>query len=545
MGTLLNATLADIINEDERHVVDILTRRLSDDWLIVANYMMTEIGQEHETDTIVIHPRHGIGIVEVKGGRINLENGQWVHNGQRADPEHQARSNANTLARQLRPIVNDQYLKVGWSICLPQVTEIRGQIPSSIGREQLITANDFNDVQHAIEEVFANLYYRPVLHDDVMQKLIDYLCPTADFSYDPQALASSARHQLQVICETQVQALASLDVNHRVVVSGRAGTGKTYLATKWTTSGLMRDDDEAPKRVLLTCYNDPLAERLQTQFQHLLSVDDEEDEFAPTLKVGSFLRVIRDLDGMPEPPFEEKNDNEYWNVQLPAHLLQHWAAVTERFDRIIVDEAQDFAPAWLGMLESLLDPRGENKFFLLIDERQQLLDRGFVEPTISAGWTKATLQSNVRNSREIAQFARRFLDGAEAQPALPTSEFIVEHRANSYAALASEVRTALHALRQQGLAERDILVVCSDGATRDALRQDLGLRPVTDHVGIGCELSHRAKGLEAPAVVVAIGEQGMRDNNFYVAVTRAVNQLHIVGPSSFVDRYFAPAGSHQ
>ena len=107
---------------------------------------------------------------------------------------------------------------------------------------------------------------------------------------------------------------------------------------------------------------------------------------------------------------------------LPAHLLNNWSHITQRFDRIIVDEAQDFSPAWIGLLESLLDPEGEDKFFLLADTHQEVVARGFVPPSISAGWVHGDLRQNVRNSRDIARLARRFLDWAAAPASLPATE---------------------------------------------------------------------------------------------------------------------------
>ena len=94
--------------------------------------------------------------------------------------------------------------------------------------------------------------------------------------------------------------------------------------------------------------------------------------------------------------------------------MSNWHHVTTRFDRIIVDEAQDFSPAWLGLLESLLDPDGANQIFLLADPHQQLIDRGFTMPTAAAGWVTAELPFNVRNAKEIARVARRHLDGSAA-----------------------------------------------------------------------------------------------------------------------------------
>jgi hypothetical protein len=545
MGTIFpeELTLDSIKNKDERNVVDLLIRRLSDSWIIIPNFEFRDQGRDHETDVVLIHPLHGIGILEVKGGRITIDKGAWTHNEARIEPQKQAKDNANGLARVLRPVITNPHLKVVWGICLPHVTSIAGRLPHGVGREQLLISPDLEMLEGAVEGLFRHAYSRPDLSSSNMEAVLNELCPNVTFQYDPQTFAERARRQLQTICETQVEALKSLEVHHRVVVIGRAGTGKTYLAIRWAQSGLISDEGERPKRVLLTCYNDPLADRLKKRFAPFMSIDEEDNPSeSPSLVVGSFLRTMRDLEGMPKPRFTNTEDNEYWNVRLPAHLIENWATVTERFDRIIVDEAQDFAPAWIGMLESLLDLSGDNQLFLLVDERQQLMPRGFVEPSTDAGWVRGELQKNVRNSHGIARLARKFLDGAEAPSSLPRSEEILGRPAKSETELVEAVTAALDGARDMGLFPKDILVVTSDSYTRDLLRSTLGFVRVEDGRSgrVACETSHRAKGLEAPMVIIAVGAKGIRDNELYVAVTRAINRLDIVAPEELLQRLFRP-----
>lgn len=541
MGTLVPTQfdLGMIENRDERFVVDLLVRRLSDSWFIFPNVEFRDQGRDRETDVVLIHPSHGIGVLEVKGGRISIQGGSWTHNGERIEPQKQAKDNANGLARLLRPVLSDAHLKVVWGICLPHVASVDGRLPVSVAREQLLIAPDLNNLEIAIEGLFNLTYSRPNLSTADMDSMLSTLCPEANLRYDPQAITEQTRRRLQTICESQVESLKSLEVHHRVVVVGRAGTGKTYLATRWAQSGLITDDDERPKRVLLTCYNDPLAERLKQQFAPFLEANSAEaPSGGPHLVVGSFLRAMRDLTGMPKPRFANTEDNEYWNVRLPAHLIEHWPSITERFDRIIVDEAQDFAPAWIGMLESLLDPFGDNQLFLLADERQALMPRGFVLPSTDSGWVRGELHANVRNSREIARLARRLLDGAEAPSHLPSSESINGRPSDSGEGLADAVSAALDSARRSGLASRDVIVVASDSRTRDMLRSSLGFVKAEDRRPgrVACETSHRAKGLEFPMVIVAVGGQGMSDVELYVAVTRAVNRLEIIAPRQLLER---------
>src|SRR5487761_2715305 len=186
MGTLFpqELSLATIRNLDERHIVDLLVRRLSDSWIIVPNFEFQDQGRDRETDVVLIHPHHGIGILEVKGGRISIEDGAWTQNGERIEPQKQAKDNANGLARILRTVIADPHLKVTWGICLPHVAAVAGRLPRSIDREQLLISPDLENLEEAIERLFHGTYSRPDLSGTNMNAVLSELCPNVTFDYD-------------------------------------------------------------------------------------------------------------------------------------------------------------------------------------------------------------------------------------------------------------------------------------------------------------------------------------------------------------------------
>ena len=78
MGSLYPETLdlAQVEDPTERHVIDILRRRLSDDWFITPNFRFRSEMINREIDVILVHPRCGVAILEVKGGRVSVQHGQ-------------------------------------------------------------------------------------------------------------------------------------------------------------------------------------------------------------------------------------------------------------------------------------------------------------------------------------------------------------------------------------------------------------------------------------------------------------------------------------
>ena len=65
-------------NREERTVISALQSALSDSWIIVPNFMFRHGYEDGESDVVLIHPKHGVVVIEVKGGRIALEKGNCV-----------------------------------------------------------------------------------------------------------------------------------------------------------------------------------------------------------------------------------------------------------------------------------------------------------------------------------------------------------------------------------------------------------------------------------------------------------------------------------
>ena len=59
-------------------------------------------------------------------------------------------------------------------------------------------------------------------------------------------------------------------------------------------------------------------------------------------------------------PEGDRTDSEFWETHLPATMAELAGKLTEkqRFDAVIVDEAQDFADSWWRPLLKALRDRG-------------------------------------------------------------------------------------------------------------------------------------------------------------------------------------------
>jgi hypothetical protein len=325
------------------------------------------------------------------------------------------------------------------------------------------------------------------------------------------------------MCGHQVRALERLDANRRVVVTGGAGSGKTRLAMAWARRATVRGD-----RTLLTCYNDPLGASMRQRM-------NEHDDFL----VGSFFEVALRLPGLPELERPERPDAAWWETTVVGHLVKHWHLIEAQFDTIVVDEAQDFSPAWLALLEQLLDSDGARRMLLVADTEQELYERGFHLPSSDDGWTVCELVNNCRNTFQIAQLLRRRLDGAPAPFGGPEStgiEFVAVHGLDAAVVAVGETLASLH---QAGMEPGQVLVATVSTTARDTLREGLGLVTWEDSVdgsAIACENVHRVKGLEYDHVVLVAPTEPFDKRLAYVGVSRAILGLTVVGHAEIGER---------
>ncbi|MCB0964409.1 MAG: NERD domain-containing protein [Acidimicrobiales bacterium] len=528
MGVLVpeDFDLQELANDEERRVVEACVHGLSDGWLVLPDVGIKAGTRDHQLDVVLVHEDFGVLDLEVKGHRPEVRQGTWYAHGSTMNPQppRQAHENAYALRNFVRSRVEDLgRLKVPYAVVLPNVAELVGQLGPELKPEQVITGSMLDDVVDAVEQVallWANA--QPLDADDVT-RIVQALRPDAGFTWDPGARAAFARRRLDELCRAQVKALETLDANRRVLVTGAAGTGKTRLAEGWARRAVW--DGE---RVLFTCFNEPLADAVRGRLP-------ESDE----LTVGPFLRLALELPGMPplvEPP---DADAAWWNGPVHDHIEAHWDEVTARYDRIVVDEGQDFSPRWMAWLERLLDPEGAGQVLVVADEAQDLYHRRFDEVDVD-GWARCELVSNCRNAQQIAGLLRRHFGGAAAPSVMPEAVGLrsVVVDAGDADAVAEAVGEELRWLLDDE--QRDpakVAVLTFHRTMRDLLGDRHGLARWEDR-GDGDVLGetvHRVKGLEVDTVVL-VTDRPEHDVLLYVGVSRAVSELVVVAPVDVTER---------
>ena len=367
-------SLRALANDEEREVVEALRDRLSDDWVVMPDVGLVRDHRDHQLDVVLAHPHEGVAVIEVKGHRVQLRYGQFVPDRGHlpVQPHVQARGNAYALRALLRATVPAlEELQVEYAVVFPNTVERRGELPPEVKNEQFMTSTFFDDPADAVDRLMCLRWGGQQIGATGVAAVVGVLRPNCELDFDDGARVRRARQRMDELCEHRVRALASLDANRRVLVTGGAGSGKTRLATAWARRALGRGE-----RVLVTCYNDPLGDTL------IERMPPHHD-----LVVGPFFSVARRLDGMPPLDVPPGADSAWWDTVAVGHLHSHWPQVGERFDTVIVDEAQDFSPAWLAQLEHLLRRDG-GRLLLVADVAQGVFQRGFDPDLLDPTWTR-------------------------------------------------------------------------------------------------------------------------------------------------------------
>jgi hypothetical protein len=524
--------LSQLDTPGERLVVQAL-QAVPGDWIVIPNWKGRDGSRNLQADVILIHPRMGVIDIEVKDWIPKVVKGKWHRQGragvvhEQSGPDIQARKNAAGIRKTLQEAsINFLGRDVEYAVWFPNARSKTTIYGTGLSHEQVLTSDDLEDPQEALDRLTSWSRKTSRLDDNLIQAIIATLAPDADFEWNREGIAALARDQMRSIASHQIDALRSLRENRRVAVHGAAGTGKTQLGIAWARDAARAGEES---RILLTCFNEPLAARIAAQTASLENIEVE-----PVLPL--FERLLTEA-GRPPDGDKDADPGYYWNVAIPSGMTRDFHRIEERYDIIIVDEAQDFSPAWFGFLEALLDPNGHRGFMILYDEAQAIFSRGFHPPQSGDGWALAGLTRNCRNAAEIAQLLFKKLGGAQPVGAAPAALGCgFRSHSGTAADLVKEVRSVLDQMREQGRDPRSIIVQTNSKKARSSLlaHEDLGLvgweqwSNAEDPNKVLCETVHRLKGLESDTAILAF-DSHPSDRLIYVACSRAISELSIVG----------------
>ena len=589
MATLIPSigTCVSRMTSGERRLAERLEQKLDDDYLL---WYDVPVGPKYaHPDFVVIHPRRGVLVLEVKDWRLGTiqqadkQNWEIIPDGipkSVVNPLEQARQYAHQVidALQRDPQLVQQDGRHQGKLTFPWSY---GVVFTNITRKQFNDAELFNAIEknrvicqdEMLESVGAEEFQSRLW--DMFPFMMSGLMSLPQLDRVRWILFPEVRVQTQgklfvdgdldaelpnimrVMDLQQEQLARSLGDGHRVI-HGVAGSGKTMILG-YRAEYLAKANTPASKPILILCYNEPLAVKLAS----VMEVKGLSDKVHAVhfhkwcrdqLKAYNLLPTDKMATGKLMEEFVLRIIQGVDRKQIPSGQYQ----------AILIDEGHDFAPEWLKLVTQMVDP-ATNSLLLLYDDAQSIYERSrskqfsFKSVGVQAQGRTTVLKINYRNTRQILQVAsliaadlltaddkdddgipllKPISCGREGQA--PIIIKLPSLREEAFA-IADQLSTA----HKEGHAWGDMAILCADWKTMDlcadALRQrklHFNVRKRSGDYNPGADniqimTMKVSKGLEFPVVALpgvghmpAAGEDEREAARvFYVAATRATQRL--------------------
>ncbi|WP_179947957.1 3'-5' exonuclease [Thiomonas intermedia] len=437
MATLIPAlgSCVSRMTPGERRTAERLEQKLDADYLL---WYDVAVGPRHQhPDFVVMHPRRGILILEVKDFRlstlIQANKQTWDIHGELGpktipNPLEQARQYAHQVVHALErdpQLVQPEGRHQGklafpWSygVVLPNIT--RAQFDKAelahaiephrvICQDEMIEAVEPEALQSRLWDMFPFMMggvmslpqmdrVRWIMFPEVRVQVQDQL-------FDDTDEAAELPSIMRVMDLQQEQLARSLGDGHRVI-HGVAGSGKTMLLG-YRAEHLAKAQTAASKPILILCFNEPLARQLA----RVMAAKGIADR-VHAVHFHKWCRQQLVAYGQDLP------DNNQSVTDKMADMVQRVITGVDRrqipsgqYQAVLIDEGHDFAPEWLRLVVQMVNP-ATNSLLVLFDDAQSIYERtlksknfSFKSVGIQAQGRTTILKINYRNTRQILQTA--------------------------------------------------------------------------------------------------------------------------------------------
>jgi hypothetical protein len=569
----------------ERRLAERLEQKLDADYLL---WYDVPVGPKHShPDFVVMHPRRGILVLEVKDWKLGTiqqaDKNEWVIAPDGVpktvpNPLEQARQYAhqvvNALERDPQLVQADgRYqgkLAFPWSYGVVltnisrkqfEVAELHNAIDGHrvICQDEMLESVGAEDLQSRLWDMFPHMM-RGVMSLPQLDRVRWIMFPqvrvqTSGNLFDDSNEQADLPDIMRVMDIQQEQLARSLGDGHRVI-HGVAGSGKTMILG-YRAEYLAKASTPTSKPILILCFNEPLGVKLHSVM--------EAKGLSDRVHVRHFHSwCYRQLTayGQVLPPQGGSFYDGLVNNVISA--VERSQIPSGQYQAVMIDEGHDFAPEWLKLVTQMVDP-ATNSLLVLFDDAQNINDRArskqfsFKSVGIQAQGRTTILKINYRNTRQILQTASLVAadlltaddKDEDGIPMLKPVSCGREGQAPIIIKLptlrdeAFAIADHLTSAHKEGFAWGDMAVLCADWATMDLCASALAQRKLPHRVrkrsgdyqpgadAIQVMTMKVSKGLEFPVVALpgvghmpAAGEDEKEAARvFYVAATRATQRL--------------------
>lgn len=450
-------------------------------------------GRDHygEIDVVVMAPSGALLLMEVKAGEVVLRDGTIYK--MYSDGQHDVGRQCRLQRTSLLGRLHDARLDTSVVNCLvlPDYL-LTEQQAVSVPRERIIDAARYPQVCGLVREWLAGCKGCTQL-DALRQFLHNQFRVTADLAAMRDQLERTTRIMSDGLA-TWVPRIAAPSAVLRIQAT--AGSGKTQLALRLLDMALAEGRSAA-----YICFNRTLGDYIRARAPVRAQVANFHE-----LAVEHFRRTVG------EPDFTDPAVLEHAAVRY----VEDSVGFAARFDLLVIDEAQDFEPAWIQGVCQLL--RADGGLYLLEDDDQRLYHRDDFD---TSGATVVRSRDNYRSPRLVCDVinALRLCHPAVNSLSPYKGQLPGLHPYATTAELVAQIERAVTGLLERGFTLADIVIISNLGRASSALtgldclgpwttrrftgKYDRNGEPVWTDGELMIESVYRYKGQSAPAVVLA------------------------------------------
>ncbi|WOF16784.1 AAA family ATPase [Methanoplanus sp. FWC-SCC4] len=529
---ILRSTEIKVFEKFEKELDDSYVVFYSRPWLGLSRF-----GEEidGECDFLVAHRDYGILSVEVKGGAVSYDpetetwktKDRYGFNHRIKNPVRQATNSKYQILKKLNKssFWRARRIRAAHGVVLPHSympeEDLGMDAPLDIFCFTSEFETDFAGWIHGMMNAESESSYgENPLGDDGIEALEDLLARPFQLHYPEGTMIRDDESAILYQTQQQFHLFEMMTDIKKIAVYGAAGTGKTIIAVEEAIRCAGKN-----RRVLLTCYNSPLAENLQKKLSH-----------EKNILVSTFHRLCYEsaLQAGLEIPRNIPDDILFRHV-YPNLLKEAFkTGKLSRFDVIIIDEGQDFYREWTDALIETLVVDGSGTARIFLDTNQKIYDSLYHVPE-DFEKSPITLSRNLRNTQKIFSESEKYYTGP-----VVTSEgpFGIDIKYFETKPAYPEIRKTLEKcvydlIKNEKIFPEDIAVLASSsseiksiipsGKIGDIITVEAG----KSAEGFICADSvRRFKGLESSVIILIVSpELYSADELMYVGITRARTML--------------------
>ena len=227
--------------------------------------------REGEADFVIVST-FGLFVLEVKGGRISFQDGTWSTENKNgvhriSDPFKQANGAVHAINNKIKELVNleETRIPIGYAVVFPNV--VWTQSGAEWDREMICDSTDMRQFDKWLNDLFEYWNYKRPANANLLSKedvdaISSFLRPNFEVVQPLFDQIESVNNSSVSLTEEQYHYIDMAMDNKRVLCSGGAGTGKTFLAAEMARRFIAQD-----KTVLLTCKSSWLRHYLMTRIK--------------------------------------------------------------------------------------------------------------------------------------------------------------------------------------------------------------------------------------------------------------------------------------